>query len=490
MKAELTLEGVSKSFGGLRAVEGVSVSFKPGLVTAVVGRNGAGKTTLFNLITGALPPDEGRIFCGGRNITGLPPWRVALGGIGRLYQEVRVFNKLTVVENVLTAFRDQPGENSWASVFRPGLVRKAEAENQRRAMELLEFVGLDEHRDRWAETLSYGQQKLLALARLLAGGSQVLLLDEPSSGVSPTMIVKLVAVIRTLADEGKTVIVIEHNQDVVERLADEVVRMEAGRIAAEEESTTRPPRVGLRTASTSFSRVEPVLSFQNIRAGYGRRCVLDDVSLDLRAGEIVALFGLNGTGKSSLIRVAGGELITESGRVIHEGRDITHARPHERARAGIAHLMQNGPVFDSLTVRENLVLGARGGDPEEGLGLLPQLRSLLGRRAGLLSGGQRQALALAMSLASRPRVLLLDEPSAGLAPEVVSELFATLERVIRGKNLAALLVEQRAAEAAAIADRCYQIVSGHIEPAEAGASLQSREGGHSADPFQPQGVSR
>lgn len=228
----LELDKVSKSFGGVRAVDRVSALFEPGRITALIGPNGAGKTTLFHLIGGILHPDEGEVRYNGKRLNGLTPWQVARHGIGRLFQDVRVFGKLTVLENVLSAFPHQLGENPlWSLTLRPKVLSQ-ERRLTEQAHQLLQFVGLDDHADAPAESLSYGQQKLLAIARLLAAQSDALLLDEPTAGVNPEMVKELLALLRQLANSGKMIVIIEHNMSIVMEIADWVYFMDQGQIVA------------------------------------------------------------------------------------------------------------------------------------------------------------------------------------------------------------------------------------------------------------------
>lgn len=230
----VTLEcrDLTKTFGGVRAVDGVDASFEAGKVTALVGPNGAGKTTLFHLISGALKPDGGEVLLRGAPIGGKAPWEIANLGIGRLFQDVRVFPKLTVLENLLVARRDQMGEKVLPALFSQRRVAQEEERHASEARRWLDLVSLTDHEASPAEALSYGQQKLLGIARLLAAGAEVFLLDEPTAGVNPKLIDRLLEVIRQLADEGKTVVVIEHNMNVVLKIADWVYFMDEGQIAA------------------------------------------------------------------------------------------------------------------------------------------------------------------------------------------------------------------------------------------------------------------
>jgi ABC-type branched-subunit amino acid transport system ATPase component len=227
---------LSKHFGGTVALDDVSVEFHPGSITSLIGSNGAGKSTLFNVITGLVTPDSGDVFLGNgdnHRLNGLSTHIIARLGIGMLFQDVRVFRKLTALENVAVGAKSQPGEHSAAAIFRRRASATREREILDQAREALDFVGLADKAHLWAENLSYGQQKLVALARLLAADTRVLLLDEPTAGVHPDRIVQLLGLIQKLAeDQNRTVIMIEHNRDVVSRVSNRVYRLERGAIVA------------------------------------------------------------------------------------------------------------------------------------------------------------------------------------------------------------------------------------------------------------------
>lgn len=228
----LELRDLTKTFGGVHAVEGASLWCDAGTITALIGPNGAGKTTIFNLICGFLRPDGGSIRYGGRELSGLPPWRVARLGVGRLFQDVRLFAQLTVLENVLVAFPKEALEGVLHAVFLRRRVLATERRLARRALEILDSVGLADRADDRAERLSFGQQKLVAIARLLAVDAQLVLLDEPTAGIAPHMTAQLVGAIRELSSQGKGVLVIEHDMNVVGQVADWVFFLEQGRVTA------------------------------------------------------------------------------------------------------------------------------------------------------------------------------------------------------------------------------------------------------------------
>jgi ABC-type branched-subunit amino acid transport system ATPase component len=226
----LELRNVTKTFDGIKAVDDVSIGVEKGKITALIGPNGAGKTTLFNLINGFILPDYGEIYYKNKNIVGLKPWEIANLGIGRLFQDVRVFGRMKVIDNVLCAFKNQKGEIFYYPIFAALKVKREERILKEKALEFLDFVGLLDKKDEIAENLSFGQQRLLSIARLLANDSDLLLLDEPTAGVNPKMIEKLLDLIRKLSSSGKTIIIIEHNMNVVIEIADWVYFMNNGQI--------------------------------------------------------------------------------------------------------------------------------------------------------------------------------------------------------------------------------------------------------------------
>ncbi len=230
----LEIKGISRSFDGVKAVDSFSLLAREQKITSLIGPNGAGKTTAFNIVTGFLSPDEGEVLFRGDSILNEPVYKIARKGITRTFQNLRLFKRLTALENVLLGRQNQKGEKFFNALFSFSKNSPKHRSHVERASALLEFVGLRDHKDELAENLSYGQQKLLSIACCLAAEPDLLLLDEPVSGVQPAMIEKIVEVIRDLvSNQGKTVLLIEHNIDFVLNISDTVVVMDEGKKIAE-----------------------------------------------------------------------------------------------------------------------------------------------------------------------------------------------------------------------------------------------------------------
>lgn len=229
---KLAASGLARQFGGIEAVKGVDLELRPGEVVALVGPNGAGKTTVFNLLTGFLRPDAGRVYLDGEDLTKLPPWQRARRGLVRTFQDVRIFQRLTVLDNVLVGVPNQSGESLLNLFLKPGQVAADEKAARALAFGYLEFVGLADRAGVLAESLSFGEQKLLALARALAVKPTVILLDEPASGVDPQWVDRMLDLVRRLRDAGCAVGLVEHNLEAVRAVADRAYFLEAGQVVA------------------------------------------------------------------------------------------------------------------------------------------------------------------------------------------------------------------------------------------------------------------
>jgi ABC-type branched-subunit amino acid transport system ATPase component len=231
--ALLRAEGVSKAFGGVQALRDCTVEVEQGSIAGLIGPNGSGKTTLFNIVTGYERVDAGHVYLGGRKITNLVPQRVFALGIGRTFQLTRIFPRLTVMENMLVA-----AQHTGNGRTRNPLARAGGRAERQRATELLEFTGIAGHSGALADTLSYGQRKLLELSYVLVADPEIVLLDEPAGGVNPSLVQHIAGRIRELNAAGKTFLIVEHNMDFVMGLCGHVTVLDYGTVVA-----TGPPRI-------------------------------------------------------------------------------------------------------------------------------------------------------------------------------------------------------------------------------------------------------
>ncbi len=233
MTSLASAQSLSKHFNGVVALADFTYTVAEREILGLLGPNGAGKTTLFNVLTGFLTPDTGAADFRGHALIGRPVHKIANLGIARTFQNLRLIRRITVLENVLLCFKNQPGENLINVFFRPGLCKRHEAGIRDRAQALLDTVGLSEEANDLADNLSYGQQKLLSLVCCLAADADLLLLDEPVAGIAPEMAERILAIIADLPNQGKSAIVIEHDIDALKGIAQRMVFMDAGRKVCE-----------------------------------------------------------------------------------------------------------------------------------------------------------------------------------------------------------------------------------------------------------------
>jgi ABC-type branched-subunit amino acid transport system ATPase component/ABC-type branched-subunit amino acid transport system permease subunit len=458
----LSAEGVRVAFGGVIAVAGVDLTAPPGRVTSVIGPNGAGKTTLLNLVSGFQQPDSGTVRVGSGDITGQPAHEVARAGLARTFQTAQPFGNLSVLDNVRV------------SLLRGAWRGKAPA---RLARALLALVGYSGPETRLAATLSHVDRRLIEIARALGTAPAVLLLDEPAAGLDDADTARLGGLLRRLARAGLAVVLVEHDMALVMSISDEIVVLDAGRrIAAGAPATIRADPAVKAAYLGATTQAEPaaprqagatLLDVRRLSAGYGPLAVLDQIGLSVGRGETIAVLGPNGAGKSTLMKALSGLIRPVRGSIGFAGVELERLPAHLVARAGVILVPEGRQVFPQLTVAENLRLGAsRRGDFEPAeietmLDRFPRLRARLHSAAGLLSGGEQQMLAIARGLLARPDILLLDEPSLGLAPAAAAELFAQLRR-LREEGMTLLIVDQMADHVLAIAERGYVLAGGRV----------------------------
>jgi branched-chain amino acid transport system ATP-binding protein len=499
-RAALELEGIEMVFGGLRAIAGVSFSVPEGSIFGLIGPNGAGKTTVFNCVTGVYTPTSGSVKLYGERIDGLAPYRIAGLGVGRTFQNIRLFSQLTVRENVLVAGHLRSNARLWDTFLRTRRWAEDERSQHERADRLLDLFKLGHLKDERSGALSYGDQRRLEIARALMLGPKVLLLDEPAAGMNSAEAATLKEQIRRLRDEfALTVVLVEHNMQVVMNVCEHLHVMDRGETIAHgtPDVVKSHPRVleaylgkgdahAVTTVDEGTERgpetEPPLLKVEDLKVSYGGISAVKGISLEVRRGELVALIGANGAGKTSTLKAIARVLPWKGGKVTFDGKDLSGIPAHELVPMGMALSPEGRAIFPNLTVRENLDLGAytvrdkamisRG--IERAVQLFPRLGERMGQLGGTLSGGEQQMLAIARALMSNPKLVMLDEPSLGIAPVLVDQIFEGIEK-IRREGTTILLVEQNTRRALGAAQRAYVLVTGEIVLSGTGSALRDDE---------------
>jgi|DewCreStandDraft_5_1066085.scaffolds.fasta_scaffold01675_4 branched-chain amino acid transport system ATP-binding protein len=467
--AELRVERLSRAFGGALALKDVSLAVAMGERRALIGPNGAGKTTLFRLIGGELRPSGGAIYLDGRRIDGLPPERIALLGVVRSFQVPSVFPDKSCLEHAMLALlAGRRGRRWWPFVpleGTPGL--------RDEALRVLERVGLEGQAGQPAAALSHGDRRLLELAMALAQRPRLLLLDEPLAGLSPPERERIGRLLLGLPRQ-LTVLLIEHDLAFAYAFSERVTVLHGGEVLLEgrPEEVRSHPRLLAAYAGPKLTGAEaivpregeagpPALQVSGLACGYGQAQVLHGVDLEVGRGEVVALLGRNGMGKTTLLHAVAGLLRPRSGRVVLEGRDVTGLSPLQLARAGLSLVPQGRRPVPGLSVQEELSLAQRPGPwTVEGVySLFPRLWERRQAQSTALSGGEQQMLAVARALVRNPRVLLMDEPFEGLGMPWL-ERVQEVVRALRSQGVAVVLAEQRLDLALPLADRVYVLEQG------------------------------
>ena len=501
----LETEDLRKEFGALVANDGISLSVEEGVIHGIIGPNGSGKSTFFNTVTGFYQPDGGTVRFEGEDITGRSPDRIAREGLGRTFQIASPFEGLTVRENLLSVFSD--------GLFSGLRIPQSKRE---RADELLDLLDIQHIADQEAGGISGGQEKLVELGRVLMLNPGCVLLDEPTAGVNPALQNRLMEHLQTVNERGTTFVVIEHDMGVISDICETVTVFDQGKIAvegsfeevtgdqrvreaylgknvdqdesidqlvdgqpestaqqAETESTTAVATGGGSVSAQTAMEPDagdfdgPWLTGENIVTGYGNHTVIEDVTVESRDG-ITCIFGPNGSGKSTLLKSLAGVVPVWSGQITHRGTEITGNTPHENVQRGITMLPQEGGIFGNMTVRENLLLGGytatdhRDERYEEVLQVFPELEPKLDAKGHSLSGGQQMMLSFGRAMMTGAEVYLLDEPSSGLAPSLIDDVFEMTERLV-DSGAQVFLIEQNVREAMRIADYVYILAQGQLQ---------------------------
>jgi ABC-type branched-subunit amino acid transport system ATPase component/ABC-type branched-subunit amino acid transport system permease subunit len=481
--AILVASGIAKRFGGIKAVQDVTIKVRDRSLHALIGPNGAGKTTAFNLISGLYTPDEGGVTLKGQSIAGFAPEAICTAGIGRSFQITNLFPALSVEENLRLAVQARhPGRfNLWKDARAIKPIRAETAE-------LVRYLGVSGIEAAEAGSLSYGGQRLLDMGLALATKPRVLLLDEPLAGLAAAERGRIGDIIKRISAE-LPVLLVEHDIDRVFQIADAVTVMNEGKVLVDgtvEDARSSPKvqevYIGSGTAAVaaklreSAAERETLLALENVNTFYGKSHILADVSFDVHTHEIVALLGRNGAGKSTCLKTMTGIAPPATGTIRLAGEEIAGRSAAEIARLGIGYVPQGRGLFAGMSVAENLELGRLKRRTGNGMhweldrivSYFPRIGERLHTPADYLSGGEQQMVAVARALSGDVRVLLLDEPFEGLAPAIVESLFESFDRLRHEVSI--VIVDHNLDLALALSDRTVALERGrvvHVGPSAA-----------------------
>jgi ABC-type branched-subunit amino acid transport system ATPase component/ABC-type branched-subunit amino acid transport system permease subunit len=496
----LQVEELSVHFGGLKAVEKVSLQVPQGEIVALIGPNGAGKTTLFNAVSRLQKATSGTVYFAGKDVTKLSTADTARLGMARTFQNLRIYANMTVLENVLVGCHRHERSGLWAGGLGLPHQRREEERSRRRALQALASVGLEGSAHLPAASLPYGSQRLVEIARALASDPQLLLLDEPAAGMNASERADLVQRIRSVNASGITVLLVEHDIELVMGISELVYVLDYGRLIAQgrpevvqNDRAVIEAYLGVKQESrvdlcqtrdlTSGACPEPedLLAVEDLSTSYGSIQALRGVSFTVPKGEVVAVLGANGAGKSTLLHTISGLLRPKAGEVVYQGADITRLAPEKITARGLCQVPEGRRLFRELSVQDNLIVGSSGrknwrSTLSDEIAYVYELFPILGERrkqpAATLSGGEQQMLAIGRALIGKPQLLLLDEPSMGLAPLMVERIFEALARLNK-EGLTMLMVEQSAEMALSLAHRAVVLQTGSVVVSGLADSLKS-----------------
>ena len=483
----LVCRDVDVDYSGVQVLFGVDFDVQEGEIVALLGTNGAGKSTLLRAIAGSRQASGGGIVFDGRDITHMPPHEIAGRGVVLMPGGRGIFPELSVLDNLMLG--------TW-------MVDDAD-EARGRLTEVFEiFPVLKDRADTEAGLLSGGEQQQLSLAQAFLTKPRLLLIDELSLGLSPAVVGQLLEIVREIHRRGVTIVIVEQSVNVALEIAEKAVFMEKGEVkffGPTADLLARPDILravyvrgagALTTQATrskagrDYESARPVLQVTNVVKRFGGINAVDDVSFDLREGEILGLIGPNGAGKTTLFDLLSGFNLPDSGHVVYEGVDITSATPEERARLGLVRRFQDAALFGSLTVYETLLValdqqlevrstlmnaaalpGVRRSERRiavraDRLVELLELGAFRDKFVKELSTGLRRVVDLACVLAAEPKVLLLDEPSTGIAQAEAENLGPLLRRTRFETGCSILIIEHDMPLISAVADELLALEQG------------------------------
>jgi branched-chain amino acid transport system ATP-binding protein len=465
----LTVEGLTKRFGGLVAVKDISFTIRGGEILGLIGPNGSGKSTVMKCIMGIEKPNAGSVKLEGLEISGWPSHQIARRGVGIVFQHARPLHRQTILEHIILALLPD-------NVFSLKVGRQMCS----RAEEIAARVGLAQVMHRLPRTLPFADLRRLELAKAIARNPKVVLVDEPFAGLTTAEVDDFSQLIGTFRRDGHAVLLVDHNVKGVAALVDRVVAMYVGEKIAEgsavevmRNETVRTVYLGGKIDTVARPPRESkggpaLLNVDGVNVRYGKAQALQNVSLRVGHGEFVSVVGLNGAGKTTLFNAISG-LLPYSGAIHWSGAELRGNSAAVIARRGIVQCPENRELFGDMSVRENLDLGAHHASRQESakqirwlFDLFPILEARQSQYARTLSGGEQQMLAIARALMMRPKLLVLDEPTLGLAPVILESLSKALEKLRRSTDITVLLGEQNVTFALPHADRVYVLEHGRM----------------------------
>jgi branched-chain amino acid transport system ATP-binding protein len=469
MTALLEVASLTKRFGGLVAVKDIGFSINAGEILGLIGPNGSGKSTVMKCIMGIERPNAGQVKLSGIDVAGWPTHRIARQGVGIVFQHARPLHRQTILEHIKLALLP---DNLLMLATDHGVTRRAE--------EIAARVGLDRVMNRLPRTLPFADLRRLELAKAIARNPKVVLVDEPFAGLTSGEVADFSALIGSFRAEGHAVLLVDHNVKSVAALVDRVLAMYLGEKVAEgtadevmRNETVRRVYLGGKIETAARPEREgkdrtPLLDVRGLGVLYGKATALEDVSIHVGEGEFVSVVGLNGAGKTTLFNAISG-LVPHSGSINWRGEPLAGKTPGAIARGGIVQCPETRELFGDMSVRENLDLGGQHLPVAETakqldwlFGLFPILKSRHGQAARTLSGGEQQMLAIARALMMQPKLLILDEPTLGLAPVILEQLSKAMETLRQTTDITVLLGEQNVTFALPHADRVYVIEHSRI----------------------------
>ncbi|HEX3990313.1 MAG TPA: ATP-binding cassette domain-containing protein [Acetobacteraceae bacterium] len=465
----LEVSGLTKRFGGLVAVRDIGFSIRPGEILGLIGPNGSGKSTVMRLVMGIERPNAGSIRLAGTEIAGWPTHQIARSGVGIVFQHSRPLHRQSVLENIRLALLP---DSLWRLIAEPHV--------DRRAREIAERVGLGQVLDRRPATLPFADLRRLEMAKALARNPKVVLIDEPFAGLTQGEVATFSELIDGFRRDGHAVLLVDHNVKSVAALVDRVLAMYLGERIAEgtadevmRDETVRRVYLGGKIEAHPRRQLdaggEALLEVRDVDVLYGKAQALRQVSIHVNAGEFVSVVGLNGAGKTTLFNAISG-LVPFDGEIRFDGANLRGRTPAGIARGGVVQCPETRELFGDLSVRENLDLGGQHLATEAArqtqlawlFELFPILNERQGQNARTLSGGEQQMLAIARALMMQPKLLVLDEPTLGLAPVILEQLSKALSRLRETTPITVLLGEQNVTFALPHADRVYVLEHARI----------------------------